>query len=153
MVNFTPKLHEDDGNPFEGPIEEIMDKQFVFFDAKVSIEEAIKKILRTGVTGAPVVDENHKLVGYLSQRDCLKQAIQVRYLNEQARLVEDYMVREVASLHRRTHILAGIQSFIDTVLHVYPVVNDDNKVVGVVRRDAMLAFVSRQNQTAWKRVS
>lgn len=151
MVNYTPKRYEDHSNPFEGTIDQVMDKKYVSFHQKASIEDAIKKMLRADVTGAPVIDDDNRLVGYLSQRDCLKQATQMRYLNEQARLVEDYMGHDLVSFHFKTNIFHVIQSFIDKWIHAYPITDDQGKVIGVITRHKMLSFVNKQNQTAWKK--
>ena len=151
MVNYTPHLVHEDGNQFEKTIDHIMEKKFVWFEAGASIEKAIDKIVRANVTGAPVLDKDMKLVGYLSQKDCLKLATQLRYLNEMPRFVEDCMSRDLHSINGSTTIFHAIQAFIDKWFHSYPVVDDSGRVIGVLSRNKVLSFVNKQSQTAWKK--
>lgn len=151
MVNYTPRTVDERSHQFEDSIDTIMDKKFVWFSAKSGIEEAIEKMVRADVTGAPVLDDDQRLVGYLSQKDGLKLATQLRYLNDQARFVEDYMSHDLYSFHFKTSIFHVIQAFIDRWFHSYPITNDQGKVVGVISRNKMLAFVNKQSQTNWKK--
>ncbi|SMF36098.1 CBS domain-containing protein [Pseudobacteriovorax antillogorgiicola] len=150
MVNYTPHLVREETNQFEEPIATIMDRSYLWFEAASSIETAIDKIVAANITGAPVLNKEKRLVGFLSQKDCLKLATQLRYLNEQPRFVEDYMSHDIYSMNQKTTIFHAIQSFIDRWFHAYPVTDDDGHVVGVLSRNKVLEFVNQQSQTAWK---
>lgn len=151
MVNYTPHLSVEEGNQLEQAIDSIMDKKFVWFDPAVNIEEAIAKMARSNITGGPVLNEKHEMIGFLSQKDCLRYATQIRYYNDQAGLVSDCMSEHCFSLHRSTSVAKAIQSFIDNWFYSYPVVDDDGTVIGLITRGKVLNFVHKQAQTCWKK--
>ena len=43
------------------------------------IYEAAKFLSKEKITGAPVLDEDKKLIGFLSEKDCLKHAFDAKY--------------------------------------------------------------------------
>ena len=51
---------------------DIMAKSLITFRADQSIDDAIKALLKHGISGAPVVDDDKRLIGILSELDCLR---------------------------------------------------------------------------------
>ena len=150
MVNYTPHLVKEESNPFAGTVDEIMVRSFTFFRESDSIESAVAKIVKEDLTGAPVLDENRRPVGFLSQKDCLKFATQLRYLNEEPGQVRDYMSHDHCCLTTRTKVFDAIQSFINKWFHTYPVVDEDGKVVGLLSRNQILRLVNKTTNTSWR---
>ena len=51
---------------------DIMTKKILSLSPDMSIESAISILLKNQISGAPVVDEENRLVGMLSEKDCLR---------------------------------------------------------------------------------
>jgi predicted transcriptional regulator len=72
-----------------------MNMRPVTFTSKMTVAEAVERLLQTKQTGGPVIDTNKKVIGFLSEQDCLKQMIESSYYREQVAQVQDVMQKEV----------------------------------------------------------
>ena len=86
-------------------VKDVMTKKFVFVDPDESIDNAIEKILKSNQTGAPALDRSLRPVGFLSQKDCLKLATDMRYFNSISGTVNEYMSNSVRVLGDRQSLL------------------------------------------------
>ena len=75
----------------------VMQKNFVYF-LLIYIEKALDEMSEKGLIGVPVLDDSMRPVGYMSERECLKVAMRLRYHNSQAAHVGDYMGDTVITL-------------------------------------------------------
>lgn len=149
-MNFQPrKLVVKENNQLAVTVESVMSKRFVWVQASAHIESAIEKILKSNQTGAPVLNKNKEPVGFLSQKDCLKLATQLRYFNSYPGYVSDYMTQNVEVLQGTNKLFDAINCFIDKWYHAYPVVNPNNQVIGLLTRKKVLEYVKSINQTSW----
>jgi CBS domain-containing protein len=104
------------------------------------IMQAIKVLSKNNITGAPVLDLHGNLVGVLTQKDCLKVALNASYHGETVGSVKDFMVREVQTLDTDSSILDAIEVFIKFGYHRIPVM-EDNRLIGVIgQTDILRAF-------------
>jgi predicted transcriptional regulator len=53
-------------------VKEYMQRRLVTLQPDMPIEVAIQLLLKNRISGAPVVDEDRKLIGVLSEKDCLR---------------------------------------------------------------------------------
>ena len=53
-------------------VRDCMTTRVVTFSPDLDLRQAIRILLRHGISGAPVVDGTERVVGILSKRDCLK---------------------------------------------------------------------------------
>lgn len=53
-------------------VKEVMQKEVVSVRADVSVTEAAMVLLKHSITGAPVIDQDKKLVGVISEKDIFK---------------------------------------------------------------------------------
>ena len=53
-------------------VKEVMNKEVISVQAEVSITEAAMVLLKHSITGAPVIDQDEKLVGVISEKDIFK---------------------------------------------------------------------------------
>ena len=65
-------------------------------DAQVVLEsatitEVVDKLLSYGLTGAPVVDDKRRVVGFISEQDCIRQLLQSSYHSDVTDSVTDVM--------------------------------------------------------------
>ena len=149
-MNFQPgKVRIKENNQLAITVESVMSRRFVWVSSSANIEEAIEIIVKSNQTGAPVLNQNKEPVGFLSQKDCLKLATQLRYFNSYPGFVSDYMTQNVVVFHRKIKLFDAINSFIEKWFHAYPIINDRNQVMGLLTRKKVLEYVNSINQTSW----
>lgn len=104
------------------------------------IAHAAQFLVAQEISGAPVVDELGRLVGILTERDCIEVAMQADYYGEPGGLVSDYMTPEPQTVSPEQSILTLAEMFIRDTYRRYPVV-DNGRMVGIIsRRDVMRAM-------------
>jgi CBS domain-containing protein len=117
-----------------------MSKNVVTLAPELEILQAVHELIEHDISGAPVLDKHGRLVGVLSERDCMQVAMQGDYHGMPAGLVKDYMSSNPQWISPEQSILTLADLFIKGRFHRYPVV-DNGRLVGVIsRRDVMKAM-------------
>ena len=94
------------------------------------------------ISGAPVLDKHGRLIGMLTERDCMRVALQAHYHGEPGGQVSDYMSANPVSVNPEDTIFDVAERFITGRFHRYPVL-DGGRLVGVIsRRDVMRAIAA-----------
>lgn len=142
VASYQGKMKDPERQHFPH-VKEFMSRSFIQFTPDTDIFTATKEILNAGVTGAPVVDDQDRLVGMISERDCLKLINQSSYENVlPGGPIENYMTPGVDCL------TVTPESGLDEVARIFlqhgfkkiPVIEGE-KLVGLVRRsDALRAM-------------
>jgi len=70
---------------------DIMRSADIALKTGISLDKVSEHLTKHHLPGAPVVDENKKPIGYVSEFDCLQQLMQSSYYCDNASLVEDVM--------------------------------------------------------------
>jgi len=150
MVNYTPKLAKEIKRRQKKSIlvKDVMQQVFESFTEEMDINDASYTLVRKKISGAPVINSANEAVGFLSEKDCLKYEIDMKYYNDQSRTVRDYMSRTIIPVHPNAGIHDAIDLFTKFHFYCYPVV-EETKVVGVVYRRAVLEAVCSMAQTDW----
>ncbi len=124
----------------------------VTFSPDQSIYEVIDTIIAQKISGAPVLDEQKKLVGMISEKDCLRIIVDQAYHNMPLpfRTVKDYMTREVKTLSPDSDIVAAANEFLNTPIRRMPVV-ENGVLLGQVSRRDILRAARDISGAEWKR--
>ena len=121
-------------------IRDHMSRDLVVLEPDMSILHAAHLLIENNIAGAPVLDEHGRLVGILTERDCMRVALQAHYHGTPGDLVSDRMTADPEHVSPEDSILDLLKRFIDGRHHRYPVV-DGGRVVGMIsRRDVMRAL-------------
>lgn len=121
-------------------VKDHMSANLVTFTPDMDVLRAIALLLENGITGAPVTDNLGNIVGFLSERDCLKVAMDACYHEEWGGQVQEYMTPEVVTVEAEQSILAVARLFSNMGFKALPVV-DENRLVGSISRsDVLRAF-------------
>jgi CBS domain-containing protein len=122
-------------------IKEYMNHYPVTFTPEMAIGEASLRFLKTKQIGGPVIDENHKLLGFISESDVLARMLDIIYHNEHIAYVKDIMRKEVLSVKPYDSIFELGQTMLKDKPKVYPVVDDNGSLLGTIsRNDVLQAF-------------
>ncbi len=106
----------------------------------MEILRAVHILVENDISGAPVVDENGKLVGILTERDCMRIDLDAGYYEGYGGQVENYMSKNVATIDPDMSIPDLAKRFIDAPYRRYPVVKNDRLIGLISRRDVMRAL-------------
>lgn len=131
-------------------ISDYMNRHPVTFTVEMPVAEAVERLLAGHQTGGPVMDHKKKLVGFLSEQDCLNQMIESSYYRQQVARVKDIMKTEVLSVKSYNSILELAQKMLTDKPKVYPVVDDDGYLLGSICRSDVLRAIDVQLQDGYR---
>ena len=117
-----------------------MSAALVTFTPDMDILQAINQLIEKRISGAPVVDKQGNLIGVLSEKDCLRVALQASYHGELAGTVAEYMHGEVKTVDAEASIADVAAMFLKDDYRRYPVIRDNRLVGQISRRDVLRAL-------------
>jgi len=114
----------------------------------MSIEDVLKLLVNSKITGLPVVNKQGKMVGIVSEYDIIRQISQEKNIRSEIfQQPIDYQ-KKVEAIGEKTPLDEIIQCFIDKKYRRLPVVDDEGKLSGIItRRDLMKLFYYRAKLT------
>ncbi|NQU21576.1 MAG: CBS domain-containing protein [Candidatus Nealsonbacteria bacterium] len=107
---------------------------------ETGVHEAIAMLLKHQISGLPVVDEDGKVVGFLSEKDCLDAFLEAEYHESPTAFVKDLMSPEVTTVEPETGILKTAEVFSQKGFHQLPVMQQDRLVGQISRKDVIRAI-------------
>ena len=142
----------------EESVRDYMSTKLITFTPDVDITEAIKTLLNNKISGAPVVDSTGKLVGMLSEKDCIRLLVDGPYnqIPTGDGQVKDYMAVNVTTIDIKTTILEAAFNFAHSKYKRFPIL-EEGKLVGQLSRSDVLKAISKLRPTvkvtpdSWKR--
>ena len=125
-------------------VETLMTHKVVTLKPEQDIYEAMKLLLEHKISGAPVVDEHCKLLGILSEKDCLKVISKSAFTNERRPpgLVADYMSKEVVTCNVHDDLFIICDRFFEHSFRRLPVVEEGVLIGLISRRDVLLGSLN-----------
>jgi len=121
-------------------VKDFMSASLVTLSPSTAILEAVRQLVEHRISGAPVVDQQGNLVGLLSEKDCMRIALQAGYHSEAAGTVAEYMHKEVKTVDAERNIVDVAMMFIEDDYRRYPVMKDGRLVGQISRRDVLKAL-------------
>ncbi|MCG7562483.1 MULTISPECIES: CBS domain-containing protein [Pseudoalteromonas] len=115
----------------------------VTFKADMRIESAVEKLLQSGQAGGPVIDDMQHVVGFLSEQDCIRTMLEATYQNESHSIVADVMNTEPLCVSPNDSILKLADRMTADKPKLYPVCDDDCRLVGVISRTNVLYAIDK----------
>lgn len=108
---------------------------------------AINIMIENKITGVCVVDENEKLLGVLSELDCLKAILSATY-NEEASVgnVSDFMTSDLDACGLHEDVVDVAADMLKKSQRRRPVIDETGKLVGQITCRQLLKVVSQFNQ-------
>lgn len=117
----------------ENTIGRLMEAPSAVFDPDVTVDlavEAIRELVKKAfVTYGFVIDDSGRLLGLITFRDLL--------LSDRSALLSDIMLRDVFYLKPTTELRDAMKLVLNRHFPVYPVCDDEMRLVGQVRGQAM----------------
>ncbi len=123
---------------------EIMRTQLVTVRPDMSVMEAVELLLKNQISGAPVLDSGGKLVGIMSELDCVNHISHSAMSGTPPKNVEDLMTRDVETCPPDTTLLTLVSFFGQKKYRRVPVVDGSGKMLGQIsRRDLLKALYDK----------
>jgi len=137
--------------PSKLTVADIMTSQLVIFTPEQSIHEVMRAFIKHRISGGPVVDESGKLVGVISEADCMKEISDSRYFNLPIldKSVAHFMTKEVDTIDANTSVFDAASLFSKSSRRRYPVMENNRLVGQVSRKDIVIAALEIKSQT-WR---
>ena len=132
-------------------VKDIMTTNLVLFTVEQSIHEVMNSFIKNKISGGPVVDDRGKLIGVISEADCMKEVSDSRYFNMPIldKSVGHFMTKEVETLSASMTLFDAASRFHETSRRRFPVL-DNNKLVGQIsRKDIVIAAINLKSQS-WR---
>ncbi|MCU0397348.1 MAG: CBS domain-containing protein [Cyclobacteriaceae bacterium] len=155
-MNFKPAMKSKEelaaGQPKYESVTEYMVgvSNLITFTPDQTIQEVIDTIINKGISGAPVLDKDRKLVGIISEKDCLRIIVDQAYHNlpTSDRKVSDYMTAQVKVLSSNSDVVEAANEFLRSPIRRLPIV-ENGVLIGQISRRDILKAAKKINQTTW----
>ena len=133
-------------------VADYMHRHPVTFTVDMPVELAVDRLIKGRQTGGPVVDSNNKIIGFVSEQDCLARMLMSTYHDQQSARVADVMSVEVLSVKAYYGIIDLAQMMLKTKPKVYTVVDDDGYLLGIITRTDVLGAIDKELHSHYRRV-
>lgn len=136
----------------EGPIfqlmetiaKEIMSKETLTVTEGASIEEALKLLVNSKITGLPVVDRHGKMIGVLSDYDILSQIAHETNISRDTFKKPMLFSRKLDTVNENEQLDEVTKRFMHNKFRRLPVIDDRGQLVGIItRRDLIRIYFYR----------
>ena len=121
-------------------VRDYMSGHLVTLQPDDEVLRAIQTLVKHKIAGAPVIDKDGKLVGLLTEKDCLQVVINATYHSQYGGLVADFMSTEVEVMNAEDSIVEAAERFLNKRFHRYPVMENNRLVGQISRADVMRAL-------------
>ena len=122
-------------------VSDYMSRNLIVFKPKQSVLEVMDLLIENRISGGPVVNENHELVGIISEGDCIKQITESRYYNQPLENinVEGHMVKDVETISGDMNIFDAAEKFLSSKRRRFPIIEVGNLVGKISQKDILKA--------------
>ena len=121
-------------------VREIMTASTLRFAPEMPAYEAIDKMISKKLAGVPVIDGVGKLVGFLTEKDCLRMLAVSHMYNTTGRRVQDFMSQIKEALEPELDLLSAAMRFLNCNFVTLPVLEGETLVGSINRHDIMRAI-------------
>lgn len=125
-------------------VREYMTGDLICFSPDTELAKAIDTLVRQKISGGPVVDADKRLVGMLSESDCLRGILTGSYFDEASVSVGEVMSQVVETIEADADIIKAAELFVSRRIRRLPVI-DEGRLVGQISRRDVLRAVSTFN--------
>ncbi len=130
-------------------VSDFMTQKLITFHPDQAIGEVAQLLISKNISGGPVLDDSGKLIGIISEGDCLKEIVKGEYTNtpHHQGTVRDHMAADVYTIEPDCNILEAASRFLKLKVRRFPVMEDGKLLGQISQRDVMRAVHTLKKQT------
>ena len=121
---------------------DVMVRDLVKLDPQMDLFDAIDLLLQHEISGAPVVDENGRVLGVFTEKDCLRVLVNAAYEQLPTTRIYAFLETTCETVDEDTDLLTIAQLFLSKPFRRLPVVREGKLVGQISRRDILKAVNS-----------
>lgn len=110
---------------------DIMTKSVKMCDNTCTAKDAALIMKRVNTGAVPVVDNNDKILGIVTDRDITLHTVAEGKEPSKVK-IQDFMTKHVVTIHEDEPIDDAIKKMKENKVRRLPVINDDNQLVGII---------------------
>jgi predicted transcriptional regulator len=118
-------------------IRPFIEKNSVMIKCDTPIKDVINLFIQHRITGAPVINNDLSVIGFVSEKDCIGKLLLAAYYCDQMPSVNDVMSTKVVAMSPDDKILDVAKIMAETPPKLYPVI-ENGKCIGVISRANIL---------------
>ena len=122
----------------EMTVRALMAKHPMAIKIGTELTEVVDALLQHKFTGLPVVDSQNKVVGFVSEQDCLRKLLISSYHCEGALVVEDFMHDQPLTVKEDDSAVNVAELMVTAKPKIYPVVDAQGVLTGLLTREQVL---------------
>lgn len=132
-------------------VSDYMTTSLITFHPKQSVLEVMNLLIKHKISGGPVINEKHELMGIISEGDCIKQISESRYYNQPLGNihVEQHMAKNVETIDGEMNIFDAADKFLKSKRRRFPIV-ENGKLVGQISQKDILKAALKLKGNTWK---
>ncbi|MCG8669466.1 MAG: CBS domain-containing protein [Pseudomonadales bacterium] len=124
-------------------VQDYMSRRVISFDVRDDVADIAATLIENRILGAPVLD-GKKVVGFVSEQDCIKEMLNTAFHCELTATAADVMHPEVLTVDPQMDISDLAQQLTKNKPKMYPVVGE-GKLLGVITRSDILRALVDQS--------
>lgn len=132
-------------------VSDYMSRNLITFKPEQTVLEVMNTLIKKKISGGPVVNDNHELVGIISEGDCIKEISNSRYYNHPMEdiKVEDHMIKEVDTIDGDMNLFDAAEKFLTAKRRRFPIC-ENGKLVGLISQKDVLKAALELKGNNWK---
>ncbi|AOT71699.1 CBS domain-containing protein [Geosporobacter ferrireducens] len=143
---------------------DIMNRQIITVTEEMTVDETARILLDNKISGVPVVDEQNKVIGIVSETDLIyrekhlhipsfisildgviflesTKELEYQVRKMAAFKVKDVMTKKVLTIHEDTELEDIVDKIVEKKINRLPVIDSEGKLVGIVTRSDILRHI------------
>ncbi len=130
-------------------VSDYMTTNLIIFHPKQSVLDVMDKLIKNKISGGPVVNEKHELIGIISEGDCIKQISESRYYNQPMDnlTVDSHMIKNVETIDGDLNIFEAAEKFLQSKRRRFPILKDGKLIGQISQKDILKAAIQLKGHT------
>ena len=129
-------------------VRDYMSTNLITFKPNQSVQEVVESLIKNKISGGPVVNDKHELVGIISEGDCLKQLSESRYYNMPLKhdTVDKRMATDVETIDGNMDVFDAANKFLQSKRRRFPIVENGKLVGQISQKDILIAALNLKGE-------
>ncbi|MCG8448503.1 MAG: CBS domain-containing protein [Pirellulales bacterium] len=132
--------------PSQVTARDFMVKRLVTLRPEMDVIEAVQRLLKNRISGAPVVDADNMYLGVFSEKCSMQVLLDAAYEQLPSNQVRMFMDCDAQTIDPDAHLLSIAQVFLLTPYRRLPVLEEGRLIGQVSRRDVLRAAMDQLKQ-------